>query len=80
MAVAVASELWANRVSRRMPKATITGLRLARRLMHFDPSRSLAELALLPRGLEVSLREMVEWLRAEGLLADRGRLRRGTAG
>jgi dihydroflavonol-4-reductase len=81
MAVAVASELWANRVTRRMPRATITGLRLARRLMHFDPSRSLAELALQPRGLEVSLQETVEWLRAEGLFADRGRRRRrGAAG
>jgi hypothetical protein len=29
-----------------IPKATLTGLRLARRLMHFDPSRSLEDRAL----------------------------------
>src|SRR5262249_12144433 len=63
LAVAVASELWANHVTGRMPKATVTGLRLARRLMHFDPSRSLDELGLKPRSLDESLRDAVAWLR-----------------
>jgi dihydroflavonol-4-reductase len=67
-AVAVVSELWADHVTGRMPRATVTGLRLARRLMHFDPSRSLNELGLKPRGLDQSLRDAVEWLRASGLL------------
>ena len=38
------SEMWADRVSRRSPKATLTGVRLGRRIMHFDSSRTAAEL------------------------------------
>src|SRR4051812_22444784 len=44
LAVAAFSELWADRVTGRPPKATLTGVRLTRRTMHFDASRSLAEL------------------------------------
>jgi dihydroflavonol-4-reductase len=75
LAVAAVSELWANHVTGRMPHATVTGLRLARRLMHFDPSRSLAELGLRPRGLEESLEETVAWLKSAGLLGSSGRSR-----
>jgi dihydroflavonol-4-reductase len=69
LVVAVVSEFWANRVTGRMPKATLTGLRLARRLMHFDPSRSLQELGLRPRSIDRSLEDAVVWLRSSGLLA-----------
>jgi dihydroflavonol-4-reductase len=69
LVVAVVSEFWANRVTGRMPRATMTGLRLARRLMHFDPSRSLEELGLRPRSLDRSLQDAVAWLRSSGLLA-----------
>jgi dihydroflavonol-4-reductase len=68
LVVAVVSEFWANRVTGRMPKATLTGLRLARRLMHFDPSRSLQELGLRPRSIDQSLEDAVAWLRSSGLL------------
>lgn len=68
LAVAHASEFWADRVSGRMPAATVTGLRLTRRLMHFDPSRSLDEIGLVPRPLEASLRDAVAWLRGTGQL------------
>lgn len=69
LAVAVASEFWADHVSGRPPRATVTGLHLARRLMHFDPSRSLTELCLTPRPLDDSLRDAVDWLRTSGLLS-----------
>jgi dihydroflavonol-4-reductase len=68
LAVAVASEFWARHVTGRMPKATVTGLRLTRRLMHFDPSRSLEQIGLRPRGLDESLRDAVAWLRESGRL------------
>jgi dihydroflavonol-4-reductase len=67
--VAAASEFWADHVTGRMPKATLTGLRLARRLMHFDPTRSLQELGLEPRSIDRSLGDAVAWLRSSGLLA-----------
>jgi dihydroflavonol-4-reductase len=70
LAFAVVSELWANHVSGRMPKATVTGLRLTRRLMHFDPSRTLNELGLKPRSIDQSLEDTINWLRLSGLLAN----------
>jgi dihydroflavonol-4-reductase len=68
LATAWVSEFWADRVSGRMPRATVTGLRLTRRLLHFDSSRSLAELGLRPRPIDESLADAVAWLRSERLL------------
>lgn len=64
LAFAHLSEFWADRVSGRPPRASVTGLRLARRLMHFDASRSLHELGLEPRPIRESLVEAVAWLRS----------------
>jgi len=48
LAVACGSEFWADHVIGRTPRATVTGVRLTRRTMHFDPTRSLAVLGLAP--------------------------------
>ena len=69
LAVAYLSEFWADHVSGKPPKATVTGVRLARRIMHFDPSRSLAELELRPRPIRDSLVDALAWLRQTGRLA-----------
>ncbi|QDU60152.1 3 beta-hydroxysteroid dehydrogenase/Delta 5--_4-isomerase [Planctomycetes bacterium Pan216] len=66
LGVAHASEWWADWISGRMPQATITGVKLTRYVMHFDPSRSLAELALSPRPLADSLKDAVCWYRRMG--------------
>jgi dihydroflavonol-4-reductase len=66
LAVAWLSELIADRFTGRCPKATLTGVRLARRIMHFDSTRSLAELGLQPRPIRESLADMVSWLCAAG--------------
>ncbi|AMV38824.1 NAD-dependent epimerase/dehydratase family protein [Planctomyces sp. SH-PL62] len=58
------SEFWADHVSGVSPKASVTGLRLARRLMHFDSSKSLQELSLNPRPIRESLADAINWLRA----------------
>ena len=62
--VAWFSERWADYVSGRMPMATLTGVRLTRRCMHFDPSASLAELGLKPRAIQESARDAVGWYRS----------------
>ncbi len=64
--VAALSELWADHVSGTTPKATLTGVRLTRRTMHFDASRTLNELGLTPRRVRESLVDAVVWLRATG--------------
>ncbi len=64
LAVAYASEFWADHVSHQPPKATVTGVRLTRRTMHFDAARSLGELGLVPRPIRESLGDAVTWIRA----------------
>jgi dihydroflavonol-4-reductase len=60
------SEWIADHVTGRMPMATVTGVRLARRCMQFDSQASLAELDLRPRPLEESARDAVDWYRKVG--------------
>jgi dihydroflavonol-4-reductase len=45
--------------------ATVTGVRLTRRTMHFDHSGSLNELGLAPRTVEEATRDAVAWYRQQ---------------
>jgi dihydroflavonol-4-reductase len=63
LAVAVFSEAWADLVSGKPPKATVTGVRLTRRRMEFDATSSLSALGLTPRPISESLKGAVSWLR-----------------
>lgn len=63
LAAAYVSEFVADVVTHRMPVATITGVKLTRRTMHFDAQRSLEELGLRPRPVEQSLGDAVAWFR-----------------
>ncbi len=68
MAVGWCSEQWATHITGEMPIATVTGVRLTRRCMFFDPSASLTELGLVPRPIEESTRDAVRWYRSLGWL------------
>lgn len=68
IAVAWGSEFIADHLTGLPPKATVTGVRLAKRTMHFDSSRSLAELGLQPRSIRESLADALDWLRVSGRL------------
>lgn len=70
LAVAHFSEFWADHVSGVAPKATVTGVRLTQRTMHFDPSRSLEALGLTPRPVRESLEDAVAWLRQVGQIGE----------
>jgi dihydroflavonol-4-reductase len=72
LGVAWLSEFWADHITGVAPKATVTGVRLARRIMHFDVARSLAEIRLNPRPLRESLVDALAWLRAAGHLSEVG--------
>ena len=63
LAAAYASELVADVFTHRPPAATVTGVKLTRRRMHFDPRRSLDELGLQPRPAAQSLADAVRWFR-----------------
>ncbi|MFO0927460.1 MAG: hypothetical protein U0736_10535 [Gemmataceae bacterium] len=60
----IAADVWTHRP----PAATLTGVLLTRRRMHFDASASLAELGLTPRPVAESLADAVAWFRAVGWL------------
>ncbi len=62
------SEHWATYVTGRMPMATLTGVRLTRRSMHFDPTPSLNSLNLSPRPVKESAHDAVNWYRKQGWL------------
>ena len=68
LSVAWFSEAWANHVTHEMPLATVTGVKLTRRSMFFDPSMTLNELQLRPRPISQSAEDTVAWLRAEQLI------------
>jgi dihydroflavonol-4-reductase len=63
LAAAYVSEFIADSITARIPAATVTGVKLARRRMHFDASRSLEELGLAPRPVGTSIAETIAWFR-----------------
>lgn len=63
LVVAYVSELVADLVTHQPPAATITGVKLTQRRMHFDARRSLDELGLQPRPVAQSLNDAVAWFR-----------------
>jgi dihydroflavonol-4-reductase len=68
VAAAWLSEICADHLTGRAPRASMTGVRLARRIMHFDSSRSQAEIGWCPRSIGQSLEDAVGWLRDAGHL------------
>jgi dihydroflavonol-4-reductase len=69
LVAACLSEVIADVWTHRPPAATLTGVKLTRRRMHFDASASLTELGLKPRPVLESLEEEVLWFREMGWLA-----------
>jgi dihydroflavonol-4-reductase len=68
LVAACVSELVADTWTHRPPAATLTGVKLTRRRMHFDASSSLAELGVQPRPVRESLPDQVAWFREMGWL------------
>jgi dihydroflavonol-4-reductase len=71
LTAAYVSEWVADAVTGAIPAATVTGVKLTRRRMHFDANRSLAELGLTPRPVTESIREVVEWFGSMQWLGER---------
>jgi dihydroflavonol-4-reductase len=63
LAAAYANEFFADVWTHRPPVATVTGVKLTRRTMHFDARRSLDDLELRPRPVAQSLADAVNWFR-----------------
>lgn len=63
LSAAYVSEFVAFLFTHQIPAASVTGVKLTRRRMHFDSSRSLAALGLTPRPVSASIDATVEWFR-----------------
>ncbi len=68
LAVAAVSETMADFVTRKPPKASLTGVRIAGAEMVFDCAKARRELGLNPRSARAAITEAVAWFLAEGLL------------
>lgn len=68
LAVAGVSELYADLISRKPPKASITGVQLAGAGMRIDTAKAIAELGYSPSPLREALAESVAWLAQQGLI------------
>jgi dihydroflavonol-4-reductase len=66
LAAAYVSEWLAVLFTHRPPAATVTGVKLTRRKMHFDTAASLAELGLSCRPISESFADAIAWFRAVG--------------
>jgi dihydroflavonol-4-reductase len=73
LAAAWLSEFCADHLTGLAPKASVTGVRLGKRIMHFDSSRSHAEIGLFPRAIRQSLADAVNWLHITGRLENAAR-------
>src|SRR5262249_38119647 len=66
LAAAYVNEFVSDVYTHSVPVATVTGVKLTRRTMHFDPRRSLSELGVKPRPIDQSLTDAVAWFRHVG--------------
>jgi dihydroflavonol-4-reductase len=71
LTAAYVSEFVADVFTHAMPTATVTGVKLTRRTMHFNPHRSQEELGLRPRPAAESLADAVAWFSEVGWLEPR---------
>jgi dihydroflavonol-4-reductase len=71
LAAAYVSEWVADVFTHRPPAATVTGVKLTRRVMHFDAGPSLADLGLHPRPVLEALKDAVAWFRSIGWMRHR---------
>ena len=66
--VAVVTEWVADVVTKRVPKAPLTGVRLARPVARFDASRAVSELSLPQNPVRGALRDAILWMVEAGLV------------
>ncbi len=68
LAAAYVSEWIADVVTHIIPAASVTGVKLSCRRMHFDASRSIAELGLTLCPIAETMRQQVDWFQNAGWL------------
>lgn len=74
LTAAYVSEFIADTITGQIPAATVTGVKLTRRRMHFDATRSLAELRITPRPALESIAEAVRWFHKAGWITAKPRV------
>jgi dihydroflavonol-4-reductase len=72
LAFAHLSEFMADHVTGREPAATVTGVKLTRRMTHLDCSRARRELGFAPGDVRQALADAVAWYHERGWIAQPG--------
>jgi dihydroflavonol-4-reductase len=67
--VACVSEAWARLVTKKEPRVSLNGVRLARKKMFFSIEKAKSFLGFNPRPVEEGLRDAVDWFRKNGYLS-----------
>ncbi len=68
LAAALVSEGMSDWITKRPPKAPLTGVRLAGRKIRFDSKKAVSKLGLTRRPLEDTLRDQLAWFFKQGLI------------
>jgi dihydroflavonol-4-reductase len=71
LAVAYVSQIVSDHLTGREPSASITGVRLTRRMAHLDCTRAKRELGFQPGSVQEALSDAVDWYRQAGWIPAR---------
>ena len=66
LSIAILSEGWARLSRGKGPRATVDGVRMAKKRMFFSSEKAKYELGYNPRPVGEGLRDAVEWFRSNG--------------
>lgn len=66
LTIAYISEFVSNHITGREPAASVTGVKLTRRMVHLDCSRAVRELGFQPGTVQTALAEAISWYQDRG--------------
>jgi dihydroflavonol-4-reductase len=69
LTIAHVSELVSNHLTGREPAASVTGVRLTRRMVHLDCSRAVRELGFQPGNIQTALADAINWYQDRGWIS-----------
>ncbi|AEB08299.1 hopanoid-associated sugar epimerase [Desulfobacca acetoxidans] len=70
LGLAYVNEFWSTWITRRPPRVPLTAVKMAKKIMYFDPQKAVRELGLPQTPVVAALREAVDWFRAQGYVKE----------
>src|SRR5262249_22106444 len=66
LSFAIGADLVARKLTKRPPRASVTEVRMARKIMFFDSSKAIRELGYAPGPIDLALSDAVSYYRTTG--------------